>query len=674
MTNYQVRPRFKNERGVSYILAIALIFSVLAIATLGLGIGFTMMSKSRLQNIANLVALSALDTAVSKRILNPVLTPPPPEVLNRIKIIADQILANNKIPGASWGRFLNDSAGTIRLGVWHEIDPDGLNSLDPCLGNYPCFEDLPEYSPAVTAIKVELQGNNTTNQIIAPFLRLFGSDAKPISASATAVIAGQCSVVLMDVSRSTTYDTHKPKNVATSPNPKSAQFIYDKNAKTAPNNSSNSFQQLDISRPTTAPVNWAEHFQSDYELITARTTNNNSDQLLVDKFNEAADNPDAYRGPQPQTDLFFGTNVALRAIREFAKGSLWRGIGFAGLSTETSVAALPAPSGGFAPGPEPLIQLTNLFNRQTFGTSGGQATPYVGANIFSFGWYAPPFPINPITGAVDENPDQEKTNLIEAFELAINSFSQVAPNGRSCPASYAKTIYLATDGVMNCDKSATAPPYTCANTFLKFRAATTQLLDTLVPELQRKNIKVVTLISGKSVQPHFKNIKAPQGYVTSTGSDYLEPEEAIALGYGAFKEPNPNFKLIKEEASVPASACQTWNGGSPCNTENSKNAYAMKHLGQEIIGTEDTIFRLPVSVMAQLSIDTGGDFCPILPVDPDPNAYILNPAGQLRYNDAKRIEGEPQIFATERLYAGDQARKCFRRSWQNKVVLVEQEN
>jgi len=670
MTNYQVRPRFKNERGVSYILAIALIFSVLAIATLGLGIGFTMMSKSRLQNIANLVALSALDTAVSKRILNPVLTPP--EVLNRIKVIADQILANNKIPGASWGRFLNDSAGTIRLGVWHEIDPDGLGTIDPCTGNYPCFEEFPQYSPAVTAIKVELQGNNTTNQIIAPFLRLFGSDAKPISASATAVIAGQCSVVLMDVSRSTTYDTHKPKGVTTSQN--AAQFIYDINTQTAPSSTTNSYHKLNDLRPPTAPVIWAEHFKSDYKPITARTTSNNFSQLLADKLNEAADNPISYRGPQPQTDLFFGTNVALRATREFAKGSLWRGIGFAGLSAETSVAALPAPRGGFAPGPEPLIQLTNLFNRETFGTGGGQSTPYIGANIFSFGWYAPPFPINPITGIVDEDPDQEKTNLIQAFELAINSFSQVASNGMSCPASYAKTIYLATDGVMNCDKSATTTPYTCDNTFLKFRAATIQLLDTLVPELQRKNIKVVTLLSGKSVQPHFKNILAPPGYVTSTGSTYLEPEEAIALGYGAFKETNPNFKLIKEEASVPAADCQSWNGGNPCNTENLKNAYAMKHLGQERIGTEDTIFRLPVSVMAQLSIDTGGDFCPILPVDPDPNAYIPNAAGQIRYDDAKRIVGEPQIFATEQLYAGDQARKCFRRSWQNKVVLVEQEN
>jgi hypothetical protein len=74
--------------------------------------------------------------------------------------------------------------------------------------------------------------------------------------------------------------------------------------------------------------------------------------------------------------------------------------------------------------------------------------------------------------------------------------------------------------------------------------------------------------------------------------------------------------------------------------------------------------------MAKLSVDTGGTFCPVLPVSPNPGHYGDPGNGRKIYDDSLRSEGKPQIYAVEYKHIPEQIAECFESKWNNKYVLV----
>ncbi len=673
----------KHDQGAILVFAVFFVLVILMIAAIGLGLGFVVTNKSRVQNIANMVALAALEVSVRDG-----------TSLN-VAAQADSILAANKIPGiAEWSSFsktvADGGAGTIVFGTWYFADPDGEGfGEDPCFVGgqvgYPCFVSTSDgsYTPGVNSVRVRLIGNSSSNLVLAPFLRIFGASAKPFNTQAIATLAGQCSVVLMDVSKSMTYDTHKPRYdpLLLPPVVNPSQFIYNINIGPDPENNPNcpadpalrksSLCDLKQTRDPDLPIDPLVHHRSDYRVAPGMANQN----IIVDRFVSAGDAYAVYRGPQPMSDLFMGMNAALRKLYQRSRGSFWRGIGYAGLTADTTHTPNPVPKIGFGSDPGPLIQVSNTGNMGTFDTIRQVVNVPLGSNFLNHGWFAPPFAINSVDSSSNEDPSFEQSNLSGAIETALDWFDGRGLNGgMSCPVNYQKTIYLMTDGIINCIKTANNPAYECENTYLGFEKARDQLLNTIVPELQRKKIQVNVVVAGETIGTHFLNILAPPGYATTSGSKFFSPQEAIANGYGAYSHPNQDQKIVLEEPSVPLLQFIPWcesnyGGGLPCPPPyplKHLNDYAMRHIGQL-----DTVFREPLSVMAQLAIDTGGVFCPVLPLSP--SGYNAGPNGKIIFDDSYRTDGKPQLYAVEKQTIPEQIAECFESKWTNKFMLVAKE-
>ncbi len=654
------------ESGATLVIAVFFIVLIISIASIGLGLGLVVSSKARAQNVANLLAMAVLETAIRDG------------SDANVRTVVDELIKNNKIPGITeWSTFskspMEGGGGIIKFGNWYYDDPDGPSPIgpqNPCTDSYPCFIDAPNYAPGLNAAVVSMMGNDATNKVIAPFLNIFGASAKPFTVTATATIAGQCSVILMDVSRSMTYDTHKPKGIVLEPNVPPSQFIYDAAISSSPETNCppgsagnlNSLCQLKASRSVDAAVVPEIHYRSDY-----RQTSSKVGWVLVDRFLDGPNIEGKYRGPQPMNDLFIGINSSLRRIYDRSRGSLWRGIGFAGLSAEqVGWQPNPVPLVGFGASPGALIQVLNLGNRGTFDIVRTSVHPPIGANFLSHGWFAPPFPANSTTGDSDENPLTEKTNINEALEQAISWFSGGTNGGLACPVNFQKTIYVVSDGLLNCYKTATTPPYVCENSYRGFSKARDQLISVLIPELVSKKIKVSTVVAGSSAGAHFINYLAPSDYSTNSGSKFFSAQEALAYGYLAMGS-SAQQPVVSSEPVVSTNYAQWCSDIPGCTLPDPyfQNTYAILNLGE--LGVS---FREGGAVMAKLSVDTGGTFCPVLPVSPNPGHYVDPGNGRKIYDDSLRSEGKPQIYAVEYKHIPEQIAECFESKWNNKYVLV----
>lgn len=655
---FETLVNIRHERGISMVLGAFFLFILASLAAIGLGLGYVATNKSRIQNISNLVSLGVLEI-ISKQASN----------VNAVAR-ANQIIQLNDIAGVdNWDPIDDDGdgglGGKIVYGNWFFEDPDGLSGAeDPCTSSYPCFIPASAYLPSTNAVRVKMQNRQGENPIVAPFVKLFGYQGGYVSTSATAVIAGQCSVLLHDVSESTTYQTHKPGNVILPSGGNRSSFIYSADTDpvcSGPNGGE--FRCLDDNRSSSTFVDPTIHYEDDYQIKDSVL----GFKVRVDSFVEDGTADSDYSGPEPMRSFFLGTNAALRSLFQGSAGSYWSGVGFENGLLSTLPNGRWVPSTGFATNPGSLIQVTNLDNRGTFDKDGNVVSPEVGGNFLSLGWY----PRVRLNGA-----SAEQTNLIEAFEAAIGAFQSTA-SLTTCPSYYKKTIILATDGVGNCWKLGGSPPYQCQNNIAGYRNYVNQVLTTISAELQRKDISVIVLYGGDYVGPHFINRLAPAGFETSTGSQFLSLNEGLALGFGAIDETDPSLKLFDESPQVNSTGYAAWCGTNcsgalgGCGSNACNNAYAMTHIGE--VGT---VFRQPGSVLAQLAIDTDGLFCPLLPLHPDPFAYLDHdgdPSTPDVLKDSYRSENARQEFAIEKLTPSEQAARCLNLKWNNKFVLVEEE-
>lgn len=644
-----MKSRTKNEQGVSIILGCVLIFILVGVAAMSVGLGVVTSSKSRMQNIGNLVALGVLETVVRN-------------AGNGGAVVrAEQIAQANALPGmgqlGTFGEAPNaGTSGEIDYGNWFFADPDQAGPQDPCSGNYPCYISAGGYGPNINSVRVTVN-NQTNNKIVAPFAGLMGYGGAQELVSATAVLAGQCNVLLMDSSLSMTFQTHPFHPTL---NPTGAMAIHP-----APGGTSAYLGSFGNMPPTRSAgiVNPTAHFQSDYAI-----RNSNVGQQLVDIFVDTS-TPSNYGGPEPMRTLNLGVNAALRALYEGSSGSLWRGIGFEnGLLPAAISTGRWVPQSGFAPNPGALVQATNLDNRGTIDVNLNPVSLGLNPNFLDFGWFPRLWNVAP---------QSERTNIIEAFDAAIAALQNQTLTG-SCPPFFKKNIILATDGVGNCWKIGT-DAYQCNDSFGGYVNYRNQLLGLISQELQRKNISVTVLYSGSHVGPHFKNIDyttIPNGTVPNDGTDYYSLEEALANGFGAFNEPDPNKKLFDERPVVDAGFlawcainCPSINCGNP--SLQCLNRYAYDNMGDA--GVE---FRQPLSVLAQLAMDTNGVICPLLPLHPlsftDPNVYIDHDGDSSTPEVLDEIyrTGQFQSYAITQEDPALQAVACANKTWKNKFFLT----
>jgi hypothetical protein len=115
------------------------------------------------------------------------------------------------------GEGNDQAAGSIVPGTWYFDDPNcssaglpaSINSC-PCIGNTfngPCFRPTQPSEDKANAFKVNLKTKENTKPW---FSSLFGFDGASLNASATATLIPKEVVFLLDLSRSTTFDTHPP--------------------------------------------------------------------------------------------------------------------------------------------------------------------------------------------------------------------------------------------------------------------------------------------------------------------------------------------------------------------------------------------------------------------------------------------------------------------------------
>ncbi len=641
--------RLKNENGISIVLGCVLIFVLVAVAAMAVGLGVVTSSKSRIQNVGNLVALGVLET-VTRNAGNGGAT-----------ARAQQIAQANALPGMKQlGTFREAPAagtsGQIDYGNWFFADPDGAGGpLDPCGSDYPCYVSAGAYNPAINAVRVTVN-NQINNKIFAPFTGALGYGGGQEQVTATAVLAGQCTVMLMDTSLSMTYQTHR---YIQGDIPNSSFAVYPFGGPVNCAAPANSMEQsyCNMAPVRSGAIDPTVHYKDDY-----RQRSSLQGPVLVDTFVDDINTPSLYAGPEPMRTLFLGANASLRDLFEGSSGSLWRGLGFENGITQGIVSGQVIPINGFATNPGVLVQATNLDNRGTFQAGPGYNPIAQGRNpnFLDFGWY----PRRWATGATEE------TNIIEAFDVAIASLQNQALSG-ACPTFFKKNIVIATDGVGNCVKTG-SNTYTCSDTFAGYVNYRNQLLGMISQELQRKNISVTVLYAGSHVGPHFKNIVAPTSFIPGDGTKYFSLEEALANGYGGYNSP-PGQKAFSERPIVDggypawcASNCSSLPGG--CNNTTCQNQYAYNNMG-----ATDVEFREPLSVMAQLAMNTDGTICPLLPLDPISSHYIDhdNDSTTPKVLDEAFHTGPFQTTAITEEDPTQQAIRCIKDNWKNKFFLTE---
>lgn len=218
--------RFSSQKGIFVVLVALLLVAIIGLCAIVLGLGQLSISKSRLKNVSNIAALSALEAYTRSDGANF------GEKSQAAAQKLDLILAGNTISGlkgllASPGVHTDGESGKIEFGVWvthsgFTIPDNGGTVLTCADGIYPCFQTVSSTnagsSPTVTAVRLNLwpQSNNL---LTLPFVKvLTGMDTVRPTATSMAAVTQRCSAFLIDVSPSITQETHKPLRYWTQPN------------------------------------------------------------------------------------------------------------------------------------------------------------------------------------------------------------------------------------------------------------------------------------------------------------------------------------------------------------------------------------------------------------------------------------------------------------------------
>jgi hypothetical protein len=273
---------------------------------------------------------------------------------------------------------------------------------------------------------------------------------------------------------------------------------------------------------------------------------------------------------------------------------------------------------------------------------------------------------------ITEDKSFSGTNIIQALDRAVYDLQQSCPDENS-----QKLIVLATDGVGNCRRNSNSIAglpyhpydpswgYTCDDTYSAYQSAVAQLAnqdwaDSLLNRMLHSNIGLTTLTSGWYVGPNTLNIRSEDG------THFIDFQEARRLGFTGkvVTNANPSGLNVKPFGDFISSS-----SGVPTPDDNAYN-----NLGK--VGYR---FGDPAGIFMELSLATGGYFCPLLPLcDNLPcnsGKYKTDPehsTGPCKLDDAFRTPGTAQTCSIYQLSKGEQAAACVQQSLNtNPYILVD---
>lgn len=682
----------RNTSGVYVALLALMIMALMLFVGLVISVSFLSLNAARLQHVANLVSLAGLESFAQT---DPE-TVPYYQRTNQALVRVNEIYSMNSLPGihGTLGGITHVSdqveggGGSIEFGKWYRETP---LSGDPC-PEYPCFvaNDPPHegQDAQANAVRVRLK-NNAPFEL--PFCRLFGNCEEDLRADAIATLAQTCVAFVVDLSRSTFFTTHKNPvkwlikghedtgdiwetvpyctgfpgiqaddlyrcnvtQVSESPpqyeatNVGAPFFRNDGNETGSFDCSSSSYGNWDrwywcslarqgedknfsFDRPD-GETDITRHYRSDYVSRTYVDQDGTTHQVLVDSFVS-----ETYEGPEPFTSFFHAINAALRSLkRQSAAEDKAMLTGFSGHLK----AKFPSPPPD-SPDPRltrdfgPIIQVSNLNNRGTIDVNLATVHPEAHPNFLDYNFIS-------YLGGGDEL--ESNTNILIALNDAIRVLRE------ECPSSAQRTIILLTDGVSSCRRasgssdSVDPDDYACDTDDIGFYYdAFGQMWGDIRPVMQSNQISLVTILAGEHVGPNFKNVAHPED------GRPLTPEEAFAYNMDL----GDSFDSTNE----------------PDSESDPAQVYSR-------LGRPGYVFRLPNFLMALLSLNTKGIFCPLMPKcgpgHPAPggecgeegnecyepsNPEDPNSIGILK--STLRTAGVPQTCSLYNLSQAQQAAKC----------------
>lgn len=664
----ELQPHRKAEQGIYIVLFALMLVFIISLAGLVIGLGYMAAGHGRFQRITNLVALAALEKFEQVRVTDDA-EPQPAEYkykADEALARANEVFALNRLPGftASFGGINYadvEQGGRLTLGKWYKEQP--AEDPEECAGKYPCF--VPNSAPAAgvpqeaNAVRVEL-ANTDDNPFDFPLCGFFGSCGRQLKAEAYATLIQRCTAFVVDLSASSYFSTHRLHRGTMAPHgyilPGEAGYSK------LTDNKCNGLQKVaadeiyycaadDATPDPPAPVDIAlpfyrlealktggldfaslpgdvaavsavsgchrdvsftskeqywwcnmsregklnyasrresesfttRHYRSDYVARKYRVPDGLGGHvdkwMLVDSFV----NPPYYEGPRPYASFFHAFNATLRLLEQQASaGDKAMLRGFTGIVSGKYPVTADASEDQLTPDIGPMIQITNLKNRGTIDKARNVIDAEMRPNILDYGFY---WLMDGWATDLANN-----SNHILALNEAINVLTN------ECPTSSLRTIVMATDGIPTCyvtggNQLSTTDPghFTCdSNRLQNYYNAYWQLIDltmsqSVLRRLQENQISLIALQAGDHIGLNWRNKPDPDG-------DPMDPAESYARGGSR----NNTFDL--------SYACPGHNWGcDPVYT------YAN-------IGLPSFLFRTPIGLMADLSIKSGGVYCPLMPV------------------------------------------------------------
>ena len=676
---------------VSFFILVLIILTMLVFGTSMLGVG-----KSRLQNIANLAALAAVETLLQE--------PPAPmanDFTTRSGLAVDRatlILSANKIPGTFANLGVAATAagpnvsGVVEFGKWHNQD-DGTS---PCT-KYPCFVIDNSLNADAVRVAVRTQAGNT---LWFPFGRAAGSaSSTPVEVKATAAVVERCTAYVLDVSGSTAAETHPGCSVSQmtfaadgwplcDPVPNAGLFAYRRDAvlhadgTVRADNCTNN-NSLDLrptattfnaelwyycmmvrGRPVNRPGHDTLHYQSDYSEMNI-WLQDHWERFLVDTYAHPAV---GYYGAEPLMRFMLAFNASLREMKVRASAADRAGfIAFEGEMRDVYPVPVGGPGDNLARELSPLIQLTNATNRGIYDSSGAMIAGFdiVHPNFLDRGWV-------PVHGRND-------TNILEALYTAIARLRQ------SCPARSKKTIILATDGMLTCRyKDGDLPGSGCSAAGFNISSwndyaeaeqwllegdmvdavkATTPEKKTVLELAREAEIAITVLLDGDHVQPNYLYRRNPAVADCDLDRCFLSPNLGRTMGLGGFTPALATGSHM--DTRLPFVDISST--GTPSGDVNVRKGV--------IKGEPGNIFRRPNGLFGRLAMDTGGVFCPLMPQG-TAGDYAGTPGNAFVGETflSAQAEGAPFLINPNNLSKSQQAVQCARQALgQAPYVLVEEQ-
>lgn len=211
--------RYSSQRGAILILVAVLLIVFLSLIALQVVLGFFATESSRLQAIANIGAMSAIENYIRSRGDDE--SDKRTKALDRANLILQQnSLQSTRRPLGDVGLLTPGPGGTLTFGRFFQEDPgdacDGeycdlrdLCNDSPSPVSYPCFVEYltgADESEA-NAVRLDLR-TQADNPVMSPMRNIFGLETFQLEQTATAAVVDTCFAFLLDVSVSTVAEGH----------------------------------------------------------------------------------------------------------------------------------------------------------------------------------------------------------------------------------------------------------------------------------------------------------------------------------------------------------------------------------------------------------------------------------------------------------------------------------